>query len=427
MSSLSLSKQSNDLVQKILYTILLLLIFRVGSFIPIPCINTAAMLELSSKNEGGFLGMFNMLSGGALGRMSIFALAIMPYITASIMIQLFSMLYPPLENLRKEGETGRKQLNQLSRYLTIFLAIIESYIVAINLESASIISENMVFTSNLFFKISTICTLVSGTMLLVWIGEQISCRGIGNGSSMIIFVGIITGIPSSVISLLELARTGSISYLKVFIVLISTLLSLAFVVYIEKSFRKVLVQTPHKKSVNGQGSYLPIKINIAGVIPPMFAGSVLFLPVTLAGFFSNNGPVAESIIYYFSRGKPLFLLFYALLIIFFSFFYSAIVFNSEEVANNLKKAGAFIPGKRPGSATAEYFDYLVTRITVLGAIYLIFICFFSELLLNKVSSFALSGTSLLICVSVVMDTFTQIQSHNMSKQYGALVKKIRFR
>ncbi len=423
------SKHISELFQKALYTLALLIVFRIGSFVPVPCIDSVALFEISSKNQMGFLGMFNMLSGGALGRMSIFALAIMPYITASIIIQLLSMIYKPLDNLKKEGESGRKKINQLSRYLTIFLATIEAYIAAVNLENLVSSAGQVVIISGIFFKICTVVTLVTGTTLLVWIGEQITSRGIGNGSSMIIFVGIVSGLPSSLISLFELSRTGVVSYFNALYMCAMILSMLAFVVFVERSFRKVLIHTPQKKIQNltSSANYLPIKLNIAGVIPPMFASSVLFLPATIISFYQTNGKVAEWFFYNFARGKPLFILAYVFLIFFFGFFYSAIVFNSEEVANNLKKSGAFIPGKRPGVATAEYFDYLIVRITSIGSLYLVVICIVPELLITQMVSLSFSGTSLLICVSVIMDTFAQIQSHSMNRQYGALVKKIRFR
>ena len=428
-SNLSFSKHGSDLFDKILLTVFLLLVFRIGSFIPIPCINSQALLEISSRNQSGILGMLNMLSGGSLGRMSIFALAIMPYITASIVMQLLSIAFKPLEDLKKEGESGRKKINQMVRYLTIVLAAFESYVSAVKLEDLSSSFGSVVVVSGVFFKISTVLTLIVGTVLLMWIGEQISSKGIGNGSSMIIFVGIISGLPGSLINMFELSRTGVISYFHVIGISLIIFAIIAFVIFCEKSYRKVLVQTPQQKAQNAssKSSYIPIKINICGVLPPMFASSVLFFPATIAGLYAGSGKISDWFFYNFSRGKPLFFVFYTFLIFFFSFFYSSIVFNSEEIANNLKKSGSFIPGKRPGAATIEYFDYLITRITILGGLYLSFVCMLPEMLMTQISSFTLSGASLLICVSVVMDTLSQIQSYSINRQYDALVNKIKFR
>jgi preprotein translocase subunit SecY len=427
LSSSSSLKYNSDLASRIFFTIALLLVFRIGSFIPIPCIDSQALSEVASRNQSGVLGMFNVLSGGSLGRMSIFALAIMPYITASIIMQLLSIAYKPLENLKKEGESGRRAINQMSRYLTIFLASVQSYGVALSLEGMG----SIVVVSGIFFKVSTVITLVVGTITLMWLGEQISSKGVGNGSSLIIFVGIVSGLPSSLISLFELSRKGIISYFHVLGVALVILVIVAFVIFCEKSYRKILVQNPQKKAHNANynSNYIPIKINICGVIPPMFASSLLLFPITIANLYqSDSGSgFVDWFIYNFGRGKPLFLVFYILLIFFFSFFYASVVFNSEEVSNNLKKSGAFVPGKRPGGPTAEYFDYLITRITVLGSLYLSFVCVLPEMLMNKISSFTLGGASLLICVNVVIETFSQIQSYGINRQYDSLVKKIKFR
>jgi preprotein translocase subunit SecY len=426
-TSFLFNKHNSDLRDRIIFTILVLVVFRIGSFIPIPCVDSQALSEVATKNQTGVLGMFNILSGGSLGRMSIFALAIMPYITASIIIQLLSIAYKPLDNLKKEGEVGRKTLNQMSRYLTIVLATIQSYGVAVSLESMSSSVGSVVVVSGLFFKISTVITLVVGTILLMWLGEQISAKGIGNGSSLIIFIGIVSGLPSSIISLFELSRKGIISYLNVFLVTLVILGIIAFIVFFEKSFRKVLVQNPQKKiHSNYKSNYIPIKINICGVIPPMFASSVLLFPITIANFYQGGSKFIDWFVYNFGKGKPLFLIFYMLFIFFFGFFYAAVIFNSEEVANNLRKSGAFIAGKRPGQATSDYLDYLITRITVLGCLYLSFVCIIPEIMMNKISSFTLGGTSLLICVNVIIETFSQIQAYTLNRKYDTLVKKIKF-
>lgn len=422
------SKSGSDLFDRIWFTFLLLIVFRVGSFIPIPGIDSAALSEIATRNQSGVLGMFNVLSGGALGRMSIFALAIMPYITASIVMQLLSVAYKPLEDLKKEGEAGRRTINQISRYLTIGLAIVQAYGVAASLQGVSTSSGAVVIISAMFFKVSTVLTLVVGTVFLMWLGEQITARGIGNGSSLIIFFGIVSGLPGAVINLFEFSRKGVISYLSVLVICISMILIVAFIVFLEKAFCKVNVQNPGNRMQGGQArsNYIPIKINMSGVIPPMFASSVLLFPATLANFYKGDSAIVEWFMFNFSRGKPAFLICYMFLIFFFSFFYASVVFNSEEIASGLKKSGVFMHGRRPGKATAEYLDYVVSRITVISAIYLCVICIVPEVIMNKISSFTLGGTSLLICVSVVIDTFSQIQSYGLNRQYENLVKKIRF-
>ncbi len=428
-SDILFSKPDHDLFKRVLFTIFLLVVFRFGAFIPIPCIDSNILSEISARNQSGVLGMFNILSGGSLGRMSIFALAIMPYITASIVIQLLSIIYKPLENLKKEGDYGRRYLNQLSRYLTILLASIQSYGVAVSLESMSSSLGSVVIISGVFFKISTVVTLVVGTIFLMWLGEQISSFGIGNGSSLIIFVGIVSGLPSSVLSLFELSRKGIVSNLNMFLISLTIVIIFATIIFFEKSFRRVVIYNPQKKiqSLDNKSSYIPIKINVCGVIPPMFASSILLFLVTIVNFYQGSSESVNWLVYNFGRGKPLFLLSYIVLIYFFGFFYAAIIFNSEEVANNLKKQGSFIPGMRPGVQTAEYFDYLITRITIMGSTYLVFVCVIPEVVMNKISSFTLGGTSLLICVNVVIDTLVQIQSYGMNKKYETLTKKIRFR
>ena len=427
-----MQKSKGELSSRILFTLSVLLVCRVGSFIPIPGIDSVALASLAEQSQAGILGMFNMLSGGSLGRMSIFALAIMPYITASIIIQLMTIAYKPLENLKKEGETGRRKINQLSRYLTVLFAAFQAYGVAIGLESTATPYGPVVIIPSFIFKISTITTLVVGTMFLMWLGEQISSRGIGNGTSLIIFVGIISGLPSAVIGMFELSRKGVMSPLAVISICAGVVLMIAIIVYFERAQRKVLVQYPKRQVGNkiygGEATHLPLKLNTAGVIPPIFASSILLFPATVAGFSGEKSEFIASLSHYLGHGKPLFILSYVFLIMFFSFFYTAVVFNSEETANNLRKHGAYVAGKRPGKNTSEYFDYLLTRLTVIGGLYLSVVCVVPELLMNKYSvAFALGGTSFLIVVNVVIDTFTQIQTHLFSSRYENLVRKMKLK
>lgn len=427
-----MQKSKGELSSRILFTLSILLVCRVGSFIPIPGIDSVALASLAEQSQAGILGMFNMLSGGSLGRMSIFALAIMPYITASIIIQLMTIAYKPLENLKKEGETGRRKINQLSRYLTVLFAAFQAYGVAIGLESTATPYGPVVIIPSFIFKISTITTLVVGTMFLMWLGEQISSRGIGNGTSLIIFVGIISGLPSAVIGMFELSRKGVMSPLAVISICAGVVLMIAIIVYFERAQRKVLVQYPKRQVGNkiygGEATHLPLKLNTAGVIPPIFASSILLFPATVAGFSGEKSEFIASLSHYLGHGKPLFIMSYVFLIMFFSFFYTAVVFNSEETANNLRKHGAYVAGKRPGKNTSEYFDYLLTRLTVIGGLYLSVVCVVPELLMNKYSvAFALGGTSFLIVVNVVIDTFTQIQIHLFSSRYENLVRKMKLK
>jgi preprotein translocase subunit SecY len=426
-----MQKSKGDLTSRILFTIAVLVVCRIGSFIPVPGIDSVAMSTLAEQNQAGVLAMFNMLSGGSLARMSIFALAIMPYITASIIIQLMSIAYKPLEMLKKEGESGRRKINQLSRYLTVFFAAVQAYGVAVGLES-TVTSYGPVVTIDPFiFKISTVTTLVVGTIFLMWLGEQISSRGVGNGTSLIIFIGIVSELPSAVIGMFELSRRGAMSPAIVMAVCLGVLVIIATIIFFERAQRKVLVQYPKRqvgnKMYGGDSTHMPLKLNTSGVIPPIFASSVLLFPATIAGF-STNSEFLISLSRHLGHGKPLFIFLYVTLIMFFSFFYTAVVFNSEETANNLRKHGAYIPGRRPGKNTAEYFDYLLTRLTVIGGLYLSLICIVPELLMNNYAvSFALGGTSFLIVVNVVLDTFTQIQTHLFSSRYEGLVKKMKLK
>ncbi len=427
------SKHQNDLTKKILFTLFILVICRVGSFIPIPGIDSVALSDFANQNQGGILGMFNMLSGGSLERMSIFALAIMPYITASIIIQLMTIAYKPLENLKKEGEVGKRKINQLSRYLTVLFAMFQAYGISVGLESTVTANGAIVVIDPLVFKISTIMTLVVGTMFLMWLGERISSDGIGNGTSLIIFIGIISGLPSGVINMFELARKGVMSPIVTLLICLGVFLIIFIIIFFERAQRKILVQYPKRQVGNkvygGDTTHMPLKLNTAGVIPPIFASSVLLFPTTIASFGAGNDiGILNSIAIYLAHGKPLFIFLYITLIIFFSFFYTAVIFNSEDTANNLRKNGAYIPGRRPGKNTAEYFDYLLTRITAIGAIYLSFICIIPELMMNKMSvSFALGGTSFLIVVNVILDSFTQIQTYLFSARYEDLIKKMKLR
>lgn len=423
---------ASELKSKILFTILALIVFRFGSYIPVPGINSIVLEEIAQQNGGGILGMFNMLSGGALGRMTIFALSITPYITASIIIQILSVIHKPLEMLKKEGEAGRKKINQYTRYGTVLLSIFQGYGIAVGLENLSSYGGMAVTDPGVFFRITAVTTLTGGTCFLMWLGEQITARGIGNGTSLIIFSGIVAGLPKALAGVFDLARTGAVSAIFIIALLAISLALVYFIVFVERSQRRVPVQYPRRqvgnKMYEGDTSYIPIKINTAGVIPPIFASSILLFPLTIANFTSNNvgeePGLLQTLISYLAHGKPLYLFLYVLLIVFFSFFYTAIIFNPEETSENLKKYGGFIPGKRPGSNTTAFFDYILTRLTVIGSAYLSVICVVPEILISKYSvPFYLGGTSILIVVNVVMDTVTQVQTHLFAKQYQGLLKK----
>jgi len=427
-----MQKSKGELSSRILFTLSVLVVCRIGSFIPIPGIDSVALASLAERSQGGILGMFNMLSGGSLERMSIFALAIMPYITASIVIQLMTIAYKPLENLKKDGEVGRRKINQLSRYLTVLFAAFQAYGVTLGLEATITPYGPVVIIDSFIFKISTVITLVVGTMFLMWLGEQISSRGIGNGTSLIIFIGIVSGLPSAVIGMFELSRKGAMSPIVVMTICAGVLAMITVIIFFERAQRKVLVQYPKRQVGNkvygGDSTHMPLKLNTSGVIPPIFASSVLLFPATISDFSSSDSEIMGLVSQYLGHGKPLFILLYVSLIMFFSFFYTAVVFNSEDTANNLRKHGAYVPGRRPGKNTAEYFDYLLTRLTVLGSLYLSVVCIVPELLMNKYSvAFALGGTSFLIVVNVVLDTFSQIQTHLFSSRYEGLVKKMRLK
>ncbi|HMT14431.1 MAG TPA: preprotein translocase subunit SecY [Aestuariivirga sp.] len=421
--------KSEDLKKRIWFTLGALIIYRLGTYIPIPGIDATQLAKFAAQNSSGILGWVNGLAGGALGRMAIFALNIMPYISASIIIQLMTSISPQLEALKKEGESGRKKINQYTRYGTVLLAALQSYGIAMGLMGQG----NLVLDPGPFFVLSSVITLTGGTVFLMWLGEQITSRGIGNGISLIIFAGIVANLPSGLAALLELGRTGQMSPLTIIMVAVMAFAVIAFIILFERAQRRLLIQYPKRqvgmKVYQGESSHLPLKLNTSGVIPPIFASSLLLLPLTVANFTAGQGPDwLNSITAALGHGRPLFMLFYAVLIIFFAFFYTSIMFNPKETAENLKKYGGFILGIRPGEKTAEYIDYVLTRITVIGALYLTAVCLLPELLVNYTGvPFYFGGTSLLIVVSVTLDTVAQIQGHLLSQQYEGLIKKAKLR
>jgi preprotein translocase subunit SecY len=421
--------KSEDLKSRIWFTLGALIVYRLGTYIPIPGIDTVELARFAAQNTAGILGWVNGLAGGALGRMAIFALNIMPYISASIIIQLMTTVSPHLEALKKEGESGRKKMNQYTRYGTVVLAALQAYGIAVGLEGQG----NLVSEPGMFFRASTVITLTGGTVFLMWLGEQITSRGIGNGISLIIFAGIVAGLPSGIAAMLELGRTGQMSTFLVLGIMVMALGVVAFIVLFERAQRRLLIQYPKRqvgqKVFQGDSSHLPLKLNTAGVIPPIFASSLLLLPITVANFSAGQGPDwLISVTSLLGHGKPLFLALYVMLIVFFAFFYTSIMFNPKETAENLKKYGGFVPGIRPGERTAEYIDYVLTRITVIGALYLSFVCLLPELLIGYSGvPFYFGGTSLLIVVSVTMDTVAQLQGHLYAQQYEGLIKKSKLR
>ena len=420
--------KAKELRQRIFFTLALLVVARLGTFIPMPGIDPGELARQLTQQRGGILDVFNMLSGGAVQRMAIFALGIMPYISASIIIQLMTTVFPELEKLKKEGETGRKTINQYTRYGTVGLAALQAYGIAIGLEHWG----NVVISPGFFFRLSAVITLTGGTILLMWLGEQITSRGVGNGISLIIFAGIVARFPTVITQLFESARTGAIDLPVVLMIIIGAIALVLFIVFMERAQRRLLVQYPKRQVGNrmfgGESSHLPLKINVSGVIPPIFASSILLLPTTVANFNGQNVPDwLQTILTYIGPGRPLYLLLYALMIIFFSFFYTSIIFNPEETADNLKKYGGFIPGIRPGKKTAEYIDYVLTRITVVGALYLAFVCIIPEMVRTNLLALTFGGTSILIIVSVMMDTVAQIQSHLIAQQYEGLIRKAKLR
>ncbi|XDZ63841.1 preprotein translocase subunit SecY [Alphaproteobacteria bacterium LSUCC0396] len=423
--------KADELKKRLWFTVGALIIYRLGTYLPLPGIDPGALADIFSQQSGGILGMFDMFSGGALSRMTIFALNIMPYITASIIMQLMTAIVPTLEAMKKDGEAGRKMINQYTRYLTVLLATVQGYGIALGLEAAS----GVVDDPGLFFRLTTVVTLVGGTLFLMWLGEQITSRGVGNGISLIIFAGIVANLPTALAGTLELGRTGALSSLLIVLLLAMAVAVIAFIVFIERSVRKILVQYPKRQHGNkvfgGDQSFLPLKINVPGVIPPIFASSLLLMPVSIINLTGGQAGGADWLVALnamLGRGQPLYLLIYVSMIVFFAFFYTAIVFNPEETAENLRKYGGYIPGIRPGKSTADYLDFVLTRLTVLGAAYLSAICILPELLISKYAvPFYFGGTSLLIVVTVTLDTVGQIQSHLLAHQYEGLVKKSRLK
>ena len=421
--------KAEELKKRIWFTLGALLIFRFGTYIPLPGIDPAQWDQIFRTQAGGILGMFNMFAGGGIQRMAIFALNIMPYISASIIIQLMTTVSPTLEQLKKEGEQGRKIINQYTRYGTVFLAALQAYGIALGLEGGG----NVVSDPGWFFRISTVITLTGGTMFLMWLGEQITARGIGNGISLIIMAGIVAELPSAIAGMLELGRQGALSTVLILIVIVMAVAVVGFIVFMERAQRRLLIQYPKRQVGNrmfeGQSSHLPLKLNTSGVIPPIFASSLLLLPTTVANFNAGQGPEwFVTITTQLGHGRPLFLSLYVALIVFFAFFYTAIVFNPTETADNLKKHGGFIPGIRPGERTAEYIDYVLSRVTVVGAAYLAVVCLIPEILISYAAvPFYFGGTSLLIVVSVTMDTVAQIQGYLLAHQYEGLIKRSKLR
>ena len=424
---MSVSTQSNDLRNRILFTVIILAVYRLGTFVPLPGINPQQLQILMDSNQQGLLGMFNVFAGGAVKRMAIFALGIMPYISSSIIIQLLTGTSDYFKNLKSQGEIGRKKITQLTRYGTVLLATVQGYGLSVGLES----SANLVINPGNFFKISTVTTIVAGTIFLMWLGEQITQRGIGNGISLIIFSGIVAEIPRALVTTFELGRTGAISTFMIIAIFILLVLTIMFIVFMERALRKILINYPKRQMGNkiygGESSHLPLKINQAGVIPAIFASALLLLPVTFSNFnFSNNDAILN-ISSFFSQGQPLYMILYASGIIFFTFFYTSITFNPTETAENLRKHGGFIPGIRPGESTALYIDNILTKLTTIGALYLTLVCLMPEFLIaNYPIPFYLGGTSILIVVVVAIDTVTQVQTRLMSSQYEQLIKKTKF-
>ena len=425
--------KATELKKRLWFTLGALVVYRIGSYIPVPGIDPVALADVFQRQSGGLAGLLDVFSGGSIGRMSIFALSIMPYISASIIMQILTTVIPSLEALKKEGEAGRKKINQYTRYGTVILAAIQAYGIAVGLEAQSSSAGAVVHDPGLYFRFVTVVTLVGGTMFLMWLGEQVTARGVGNGISLIIFAGIVAAMPGAMVQTLELGRTGSLSALFIIGLLIGIIAVVIFVVFIETAQRRILVQYPKRQMGNrvygGQASYLPLKINTAGVIPPIFASSLLLFPATLAGFQGqNSSDWVQWISVHLGHGQPLYLAVYIALIVFFCFFYTSVVFQPAETAENLKKYGGFLPGIRPGKNTSDYLEFVLTRLTAIGAAYLSVVCIIPELLIAKGGvPFYFGGTSLLIVVSVTLDTVTQIQSHLLAYQYGDLIGQARLK
>ncbi len=432
MSSESLNtsgafSQAKDLKNRILFTVLLLIVYRLGTYVPLSGIDPLALKEIMASSQKGLLGMFNMFSGGAVTRMAIFALGIMPYISSSIIVQLLTGVSDYFKSLKEQGEIGRKKITQITRYGTVFIAALQGYGVSVGLENAG----NLVIEPGLSFRIITTISLVAGTTFLMWLGEQITLRGVGNGISLIIFSGIVAEIPRALASTFELGRTGALSALMIVGIFVLVILLVLFIVFFERAMRKILVNYPKRqvgnKMYGGESSHLPLKINTAGVIPAIFASALLLLPITLTNFGFAESDMSMKISSMFTQGQPLYMLLYASGIIFFSFFYTSIVFNPKETAENLRKYGGYIPGIRPGERTAEYIETILIRLTTVGSMYLTFVCLMPEFLIAKYPiPFYLGGTSILIVVVVAMDTVTQVQTRLMSSQYESLIRKTKF-
>lgn len=425
--------KATELKKRLWFTLAALVVYRLGTYIPLPGIDAEVLADVFAKQAGGILGMFDMFAGGALSRMTIFALNIMPYISASIIVQLLTAVSPQMEALKKEGEAGRKKLNQYTRYGTVLITALQGYGIAVGLEGMTSSGGAAVIDPGFFFRFTTVITLIGGTMFLMWLGEQITQRGVGNGISLIIFAGIVANLPRALVGTLELGRTGALSTLFIIFMLFMSVAVIAFIIFIERAQRRIIVQYPKRQQGNrmtgGESSHLPLKINTSGVIPPIFASSILLLPITLIGFSAGRGPDwLSTLAVYFGHGQPVYLILYVAFIVFFAFFYTAVVFNPTETAENLKKYGGFVPGIRPGRNTAEFLDRVLTRLTVVGAAYLSVVCLLPEILISRFSvPFYFGGTSLLIVVTVTLDTVAQIQSHLLAHQYEGLIKKSKLR
>jgi len=431
-TNFSAFQKSTELQKRIWFTLGALIVYRLGTYIPLPGIDPVALEDIFRQNAGGLLGMFDMFTGGALSRMTIFALNIMPYISASIIMQLMTAISPSLGQLKKDGESGRKRINQYTRYLTVLITVMQAYGISIGLESMS--GGAAVLDQGWFFRFTTVVTLTGGTMFLMWLGEQITQRGVGNGISLIIFSGIVANLPTAIASTLELGRTGALSTVFILGLILMVVGVVFFIVFMERAQRRIIVQYPKRQQGNrmtgGESSHLPLKLNTAGVIPPIFAGSILGLPVTILGFSAaGSGPEwVTTLTALMGRGQPTYLILYVALIVFFAFFYTAVVFNPQDTAENLKKYGGFIPGIRPGKNTAAYLDRVLSRLTVPGAAYLAAISLLPEILMARYNvPFYFGGTSLLIVVTVTLDTVAQVQSHMMAHQYEGLIKKAKLR
>jgi preprotein translocase subunit SecY len=423
-----------ELRQRLIFLVLALLVFRLGAHIPVPGIDPDQLAQLFAGQKDGILGMFNLFSGGALSRFTFFALGIMPYISASIIMQLMTIVVPTLESLKKEGQAGQRKITQYTRYGTVLLATFQALGISVALQA----QPGLVINPGLMFELNTVVTLVTGTMFLMWLGEQITERGLGNGISIIIFGGIVSGLPSAIGSLLELVRTGSMNILSALLIVVICIAVTYFVVFVERGQRRILVNYAKRQVGNkiygGQSSYFPLKLNMAGVIPPIFASSIILFPATIAGWFTSGEPtnmfsrVIKDLAATLAPGQPVYTILYAAAIIFFCFFYTALVFNSRDTADNLKKSGAFVPGIRPGDQTGRYIDKILVRLTLAGAIYMVLVCLLPEFLVLKYNvPFYFGGTSLLIIVVVAMDFMAQVQSFAMQQQYGSLMKKANFK